>query len=810
MANWALVIGCDRYPPQTPSLKGAVRDALLMREWLLAPDGGNVPTRNLSFLASPSPDGAPISEGTLVRPAERDRVVSSITELMRRSDGDTGRLFFYFAGHGLTARVMHSDEQAIACADFTPDLTTKAISLRAIREQFLASSLTPQFFFIDACRNLPFAREALSEVAISGMDRPAVPDYSRPLPDQRQCSAAQPGRKAYQTGGSGEELGAFTGSLLRGLAGEGAAKRFDPATEEYIVRFDELFSAAEKAVEEVVKHAVKDRRLIDPDLVQLPQRLVVGNSENPVLTKFTADKFARVALQVTVEPPEARGSTALEVAGPYGSDHYGPPLSAPLRLSLEPRAYSLRPRSSVFVHRPPGVPVELYEPRPITITLEPLEPGLGVGAPEFAVGSQEPFREPGGQARPGRLVVEVGNPFTTVEAIDEAGQAVSALGRLELSRAGIYRVYARTPEGTGPEKLVEVLPGGDDQIDIEPPKPQLPLGPGEAAVDPPAGEAIERDFGEQKPTGGGARWLARMALTAGVALWRAGWGDLRDRAGVEDWTRHLDTIIGLSSPTGDATALLVVLADARSQRGEGSAYVARLADKPVEILPSTATDRLRVASLSGDAGPGLLRIQIPGEPDIRFDVAIHLGLRHPTVVVVEFDVNGELGVYEHILAEASPDPEALLLEGTAQRFARQGQLQYALAFLRDRELSLAAEALHGYLLLATSPDPNSAAEVAATLIARDERFIDAKVLAALASARRGIPREEVETAARRALRSGLPVLDFYLAAAVELRQNDADEPALAQVAARRIARQVITTLAVPQAVLATPATSKEH
>jgi len=821
MANWALVIGCDRYPAPTPSLKGAVRDALRMREWLLAADGGNVPTQNLSFLASPSPDGAAIPDRTAVRQAKRDDVISSIRELMQRSRGDTGRLFFYFAGHGLTARINFSDEQAIACADFTADLTMKAIRLRAIREQFLASSLTPQFFFVDACRNLPFD----GEVNFSGMDRPAAPDYSHGFPDQLQCCAAQPGGKAYQTGGSGEELGAFTGALLRGLAGEGAAKRFDPAEEVYVVRFDQLHAATEKTVQEVVDQAVKDRMLSDPSLVQLPKKLVEGSSENPVLATFTADSFADVTLEVTLEPPEACTNTWLEVVGPYDSTDCTPPLSAPLVLSLQPRAYSLRPRSAVFVHRPPGVPVELYEPRPITIKLEPLAPEPDGRVPEAVIGSNEPFREPGGRARPGRLVVDVKDPSITVEAVDEAGRAVSAPGKLELSPAGIYRVYGRTPEGTGPERLVEVLPGADSQIVIPSSAPRLPFGPSEPESKPPNsadfesdfavdfeydfGEDFERESGEQKPAGGGLKRLAYAAAGAGIVGIAAVWllsRDLRG-VGVKDWTRHLDAIIEPVLVEDGSTALHVVVADGRGERGNGSVCLAQFADKAVEILPITATDRLRVAGLRGDPGPGLLRIQIPGEPDMRFDVAVHLGPRHPTVVVVELDSNGELGVYEHILTETEPDPDSLRLEGMAQRFARQGQWQHALALLRGRQLSLTAEALYASLLLATSADPDEVVEVASTLLARDELFVDAQVLAALASARKGAPQENVGVVARTALGLGLPVLDFCLTAALDIGRDDADETVLATIAGYRSPGQVVTTLAVPQANVETPASS---
>ena len=53
MANWAVVIGINQYWIPQACLKGAVKDALAMRTWLLDPNGGNVPLENLKLLLAP-------------------------------------------------------------------------------------------------------------------------------------------------------------------------------------------------------------------------------------------------------------------------------------------------------------------------------------------------------------------------------------------------------------------------------------------------------------------------------------------------------------------------------------------------------------------------------------------------------------------------------------------------------------------------------------------------------------------------------------------------------------------------------------
>jgi hypothetical protein len=57
MANWAIVIGIDRDWTERACLKGAVADALRIREWLLDPAGGNVPEENMALIPQISPGG---------------------------------------------------------------------------------------------------------------------------------------------------------------------------------------------------------------------------------------------------------------------------------------------------------------------------------------------------------------------------------------------------------------------------------------------------------------------------------------------------------------------------------------------------------------------------------------------------------------------------------------------------------------------------------------------------------------------------------------------------------------------------------
>ena len=74
--NWAVVIGVDRYWSRQASLHGAVRDALAVRDWLVEPDGGNVPAENVRLLLAPA-EAADRSSSSEERSSRRRRTTSS-------------------------------------------------------------------------------------------------------------------------------------------------------------------------------------------------------------------------------------------------------------------------------------------------------------------------------------------------------------------------------------------------------------------------------------------------------------------------------------------------------------------------------------------------------------------------------------------------------------------------------------------------------------------------------------------------------------------------------------------------------------
>ena len=193
VANWALVVGIDRYWSDRAALRGAVRDALTMREWLLDTSGGGVPRENLVLVLGPRDGEQP---GVEYVDATKDKIMVAVNDLMTLSGGKGDRFFFYYAGHGLTARVSGRDESALVASDFNAVNTDNSIALRSLWEFFETTQFADQFFFVDACRNIPWNGER--EFEIGRWTLPRSRDAGVPPVQQFILYATSPGLKAAE------------------------------------------------------------------------------------------------------------------------------------------------------------------------------------------------------------------------------------------------------------------------------------------------------------------------------------------------------------------------------------------------------------------------------------------------------------------------------------------------------------------------------------------------------------------------------------------------------------------------------------
>lgn len=221
MANWAIVIGIDAAAYGSgggPAPPGAVADAAAMADWLTRPDGGGVPERNLvcRFGEVGQPPGATYGH-----------VVTAIEDVVDRAGGHGERLFVHFAGQALTTR---HGRDVLCLQDFTPTRTRCSLDLDALVAVFAATGFLEQFWLVDGARGGPGGP---AELEVGRPPRLPYHDHDGRRPTQYVCWATA----AVPSAGSSTPL---TPTLLAGLAGDGAAKRWDEARRRYVVRWGAL------------------------------------------------------------------------------------------------------------------------------------------------------------------------------------------------------------------------------------------------------------------------------------------------------------------------------------------------------------------------------------------------------------------------------------------------------------------------------------------------------------------------------------------------------------------------------------------
>ncbi len=369
MANWAIVIGIDKYWTPSACLSGAVRDALRMREWLLDTNGGSVLPHNLFSLLSPNkPEEVP--HGLKYLPGTQEMIIKVIERVVHQSGGEGDRLFFHYSGHGLSACINFSEEEALVPEDFTDQLTIRSLGLRSILEYFETTRFREQFFFIDACRDIPWE----GGFRIGEMSWPRRRDRSRPAVQQFVFHATSPGIKAAESGPACNEQGAFTQTLLGGLRGKGKAKVWDYMSDQYLVRVERLL---DYLVVEMEKKKIAVGGAGDGQMFQVPRRGgecgAVGGS-NPILARFPADAFDDESLEILLDPfvAEQQAAVGVEREGTTVAHQTGI-AQVPIKFTLPPREYIVQASALAFEPKDRCV-VELYEAEQITIKLVP-KPG---------------------------------------------------------------------------------------------------------------------------------------------------------------------------------------------------------------------------------------------------------------------------------------------------------------------------------------------------------------------------------------------------------------------------------------------------
>ena len=671
MENWAIVIGINKYWEPEACLGGAVKDALSMMEWLLSKKGGNVPAKNLKLCLSPN-DGEKVPDGIAHTDATQQGILDAIDLVEKEYRGQGKRLFFYYAGHGVNYLSPSLDSSALVPTDLRQGAagrfnTNIMLSMSSIIRHLKNFKFEHQFFFIDACRNIPFTKEfwngKFNPGGVPGQEAGAS-DFALPGKNQFILYATSSGFAANELW-KDREFGVFTDVLLKGLSDQAnAAKVYDDAEDKYKLIVTSLFEYVRREVEKKKLQAGEEWE----DVIQIPEWIIQGN-EFPEFAVYEGDFFDEVYLDVDLDRVVAKPEIYLYTADQIKDRQT--PSGAPVRfLSLKPRKYGIVARSSDHEPENGREVVHLWGPEQKTIKMRPKQGPPGVGDALIIRPRTRGLRS--NQKEKSSIIVECDDPLAPLEVADDAGKTLlvgtgKIFGELPL---GFYQARLINHEGR-PVSVRDVILTGTrvETAKLIPPEPFAASTIGKKLI-----EAAEFDVGEKstkhipmpKNTLGvsessvGA--IANPELSTVLAL--AGTASTIEK---KEWFAGRLRRIGVASFAEAApkasTGLQVLFAFDAKDAKMASTYTSevKLALWSFGKNPSEATKITSLSIAEGLAGyskfsePGsyCLSIELPGQKPIVFYVSV---LPHRlTLMVFQQTANGQIRVFQYMPNIGSSD-----------------------------------------------------------------------------------------------------------------------------------------------------------
>ena len=152
----AILVGISKYvDPGFGPLQGPPNDVALFRDWLLSPDGGDVPAAQVTVITSPAAFDPDLDPDRAPPLAEEFKLV--FRKLIRDDRGRPlarpGRLYLYFSGHGFCEKKSQTPEGALYAANATslfPENIYGTHYAQVVRDKALFGEVV---LVMDCCRD---------------------------------------------------------------------------------------------------------------------------------------------------------------------------------------------------------------------------------------------------------------------------------------------------------------------------------------------------------------------------------------------------------------------------------------------------------------------------------------------------------------------------------------------------------------------------------------------------------------------------------------------------------------------------------
>lgn len=504
--NFAVVIGIEAYANTDWNLSAAVSDALEFAKWALGP--GEVPEKNLRLLLSPSPD-KPLDISLEYKVADCVTITTVIQELQDGGGKGCQRLYFYYAGHGVSAPGVKRGDGPVEPVLIPNDVRNLKqyshllIGFSGIIPLLWNVEPLEQFYFIDACRDFAL-EDSRPPIGAVGPWRPTSSDTAVQSA-QYGLYATSPGQRAHEEKKLGGR-GIFAKPLMDALWGRAQGAMAPNSLQRcYEVRFSTLFKYVEKQIKSELQRIAPGEW---ERYLQVPAPFASAGSPDPTLAVIKPEDTGKLSVRVRVGPSAARPTCRVQmlqwVPGlnkDVEVDAQGPP-AAPegATFSLYPGDYALQASADQYL--PVRQVCEVFEPRTLDFKLEagaPLSAKVYEKAPDFSFlgfpGGLEfpvPRGSTGGRELPGqeisfpspaeeslgllstRLKIVSSDQEAKIRLLNPDRQIVAAgTGEVSYDKPGIYRAQLVLPEGPAQEQLVEIRDGTRLTLHLTAPPPPL-------------------------------------------------------------------------------------------------------------------------------------------------------------------------------------------------------------------------------------------------------------------------------------------------------------------------------------------------